>query len=266
MGQIVYGMISPHPPLLIPEIGGARIKEAERTDRALKTAGKKLVSYSPDTAVIITPHGKISETKVRLYSSPFLEGDFSVFGLPSVNMSGEGDPVLAVEAAEAARGKKIACEIISDNILDHGVMVPLHYLRSAGFNGKILPVAVSLASLRELFDFGRFLNLIVKASDKKIAVVASADMSHRLTKNAPSGYSPKGAIFDEKLVGLVKNNAVESVLDFDPELAEEAGQDALWSIAMLLGILEGGTFKSEVLSYEGPFGVGYMVASYERAK
>lgn len=266
MGQVVYGMISPHPPLLIPEIGGGRIKEVERTDHALKAAGKKLVSYSPDTVVIITPHGRVSETKVRIYASPFLKGDFSMFGLPDVSLSGKGDPVLAGETMQTARDKNIACEIISDTFLDHGVMVPLHYIMSAGFDGKILPMAVSLASLRELFEFGRFFNRIVAISDKKIAVVASADMSHRLTKSAPSGYSPKGAIFDERLVGLVKNNDIDAILDFDPDLAEEAGQDALWSIAVLLGILDGGTFKPELLSYEGPFGVGYMVAAYERGK
>ncbi|MFA5103611.1 MAG: class III extradiol dioxygenase subunit B-like domain-containing protein [Candidatus Margulisiibacteriota bacterium] len=266
MGQVVFGMISPHPPLLIPEIGGGRIKGVERTDRALKSAGGKLVSSGPDTVVIITPHGKISETNIRLYSSPFLEGDFSMFGLPDVIMSSEGDPVLAGNVVQAARGKKIACEIISDTFLDHGVMVPLHYLKAAGFEGKVLPIAVSLVSLKELFEFGKLFNRVVEASDKKIAVVASADMSHRLTSNAPSGYSPKGTMFDEKLVELVKRNDIDAILNFDAELAEEAGQDALWSIAILLGILDGGAFKTEFLSYEGPFGVGYMVAVYEKGK
>jgi aromatic ring-opening dioxygenase LigB subunit len=266
MGQVVFGMISPHPPLLIPEIGGVRIKEVKRTDFALKSAGKKCVSYSPDTVVIITPHGRVSETDVRLYSSPFLEGDFSMFGLPAVKMSGKGDPVLAGEVMQAARDKNMACEIIPDTVLDHGIMVPLHYLLDAGFDGKIFPVAVSLASLKELFEFGKFFNRVVAASDKNIAVIASADMSHRLTKSAPSGYSPKGAVFDEKLVELVKSNGIEAILNFDPELAEEAGQDALWSIAILLGILDGGNFKPQVLSYEGPFGVGYMVVEYESEK
>ena len=189
-----------------------------------------------------------------------------MFGLSAVKVPCDGDPVLAGETMQAARDTNIACEIIPDTFLDHGVMVPLHYVMSAGFDGKILPMAVSLASLKELFEFGRFFNRIAEASDKKIAVIASADMSHRLTKSAPSGYSPKGAIFDERLVELIKHNDIDAILDFDPELAEEAGQDALWSIAMLLGILDGRNFKPELLSYEGPFGVGYMVAAYERGK
>ncbi len=266
MGQIVYGMISPHPPLLIPEIGGGRIKEADRTDRSLRTCAQKLASHAPDTVVLITPHGRISETNIRLYSSSLFDGDFSMFGVPNAKMSGEGDPGLAEAAASRSRGREPRCETIPDISLDHGVMVPLHYIRKAGFNGKILPLAVSLSPLSELFEFGMFFADVVRASDKKVAVVGSADMSHRLTKSAPSGYSPNGEIFDKKLVELVKNNDTRSILDFDADLAEEAGQDALWSIAILLGILDGGGFKPDVLSYEGPFGVGYMVVSYEREK
>ena len=80
--------------------------------------------------------------------------------------------------------------------------------------------------------------------------------------DAPSGYSPKGKEFDDKLVELVRNYDVEGILKFDPELAEAAGQDALWSIAIMLGALDGKKVKPEVLSYEGPFGVGYMIASF----
>ena len=62
---------------------------------------------------------------------------------------------------------------------------------------------------------------------------------------------------------MVKNYDVKGILGFDDALADEAGQDALWSIAILLGALDGLKVKHEVLSYEGPFGVGYMVASFE---
>ena len=82
-------------------------------------------------------------------------------------------------------------------------------------------------------------------------------------KGTRSGFSPRGKEFDEQLVKLVENYDVNGILNFDEELAEEAGQDALWSIAILLGALAGKIVKPEILSYEGPFGVGYMVAALE---
>jgi aromatic ring-opening dioxygenase LigB subunit len=84
-----------------------------------------------------------------------------------------------------------------------------------------------------------------------------------LTPDAPNGYSPRGREFDERLVTLVKKYDVEGILKFDPQLAAEAAQDSLWSIAILLGALSGSPVKPEVLSYEGPFGVGYMTAVFQ---
>lgn len=266
MGKIVFGMISPHPPLLIPEIGGARIKDVELTDSSLDRAVKRLVSFFPDTVIIITPHGSISQSTVRVYGSPVMEGDFSMFGLKSVRISCKGDPALAEMTVSCCRRKKLLAETVQLPVLDHGIMVPLHYIKKAGYTKPVMPVAVSLAPLSELFDFGRSLADAVKESGKDVAVVASADMSHRLTEDAPSGYSPRGAVFDRRLAELVRENDVKGILSFDPELAEEAGQDALWSIAILLGALDGSGFRPEVLSYEGPFGVGYMVAQFMKGE
>jgi AmmeMemoRadiSam system protein B len=141
--------------------------------------------------------------------------------------------------------------------------VPLYYPFAAGLRKAVLPVAIAFMPLSKLFQFGQSLAMTADRLGRKVLVIASADMSHRLTEDAPAGYSPQGKVFDEKLVGLVKNYDVEGIMNFDPDLAEEAGQDALWSIAILLGALDGKKVKPEVLSYEGPFGVGYMIAALE---
>ena len=43
---------------------------------------------------------------------------------------------------------------------------------------------------------------------------------------------------------------------------EEAAECGYRSILMLLGVFEGLEIETEVLSYEGPFGVGYAVATF----
>ena len=56
----------------------------------------------------------------------------------------------------------------------------------------------------------------------------------------------------------VKNYNVENLLGMDKNLVSVAGEwPAFHSI--MLGILRS-KIKPEVLSYEGPFGVGYLVA------
>jgi aromatic ring-opening dioxygenase LigB subunit len=244
-------MISPHPPMLVPAVGGQRIKDVENTTRSLETVSKKLRKLDPDVIIFITPHGEVSLTTVHVYSGHVFEGDFSNFGVAKHPYSGKGDTELAHKIIKEASSQGCMVAEIQESILDHGILVPFHFINAAGFKKQIVPVAVSLAPLRDLFAFGKAVRDAVKKSDKTVAIVASADMSHKSNKK-----------FDDKLVELVKNNDVEGILNFDPALAEEAGQDALWSIAILLGAVDGLGFKSKVLSYEGPFGVGYMVAEY----
>ncbi|MFH1207865.1 MAG: hypothetical protein V1668_04725 [Patescibacteria group bacterium] len=44
---------------------------------------------------------------------------------------------------------------------------------------------------------------------------------------------------------------------------EEAGECGLRSIIMLLGMLNTVSYEPELYSYEGPFGVGYMVTNFK---
>ena len=262
MGKILYGMTSPHPPLLVPQIGGGRIKDVEKTKKSLEQCCKKVRSLKPDTIIMITPHGETSLTTPHIYTGHVFEGDLSAFGASRVRISRKGDPELGLRILKESQAANILTAGIQESFLDHGIMVPLYYLNAAGVNVPILPIAISFSPLSELFKFGNIIKAAVQASGKNAVIVASADMSHRLTADAPSGYDPNGKIFDEKLVDLVSKNDVTGMIGFDRGLAEQAGQDALGSIAILLGAIDGSGFKSNVMSYEGPFGVGYMVAEF----
>ena len=96
-----------------------------------------------------------------------------------------------------------------------------------------------------------------------MAVIASGDRSHRLTLDAPAGYNPEGKKFDEEIVRLVGENNAEGIMNLDPAMIEAAGECGLRSIIMLMGALKGLDVTPEVLSYEGPFGVGYLVATFD---
>ncbi len=249
----------PHPPILIPEIGKGRIKEAEKSKKGLEEISRRIKAKDFDTIIVITPHGEVGYSSIPVYTGHVFEGSFSMFGMGKPVFSFKGDPELGLEVVKD-------CDFASscpETLLDHGALVPLYFPQAVGVNKPILPIAIAFLPLPRLFEFGKSLAKTIKGTDRKVMIIASADMSHRLTPDAPAGYSPRGKIFDEKLVELVKAYDVQGILKFDETLAEEAGQDSLWSIAILLGALDGLKVEHEVLSYEGPFGVGYMVAAFE---
>ena len=127
----------------------------------------------------------------------------------------------------------------------------------------MVPLTFSWLPLKSHFEFGRAIRRASERLDKRVLVVASGDLSHRLTPGAPAGFDPLGKVFDKKLVDALKELDIKEILDMDPDLIERAGECGLRSIVILLGAIEGLPLKHEILSYEGPFGVGYLVAYFD---
>jgi len=263
--MIIFGAIYPHPPILVPQVGGKKIKEAEQTEKALKNISKKIKSREKDIdlIVVVTPHGVFSQVSIPVYTNHVFEGSFLAFGAPKPKYKFKGDTKFAINLIKDAG---LLAQRSPETTIDHGALVPLHYLSEAGVNRPILLIGISDQPLQKLFDFGKILSATAERLGKRIVVIASADLSHRLTDNSPEAFDPAGEEFDRKLVELVKHLDVPGILNFPKDLADRAGQDALWSIAILMGALEGYKFSSDVLSYEAPFGVGYMATIFETTK
>ncbi len=261
---LVAAGIVPHPPIIIPEIGKGELEKVQNTVGALRRFARETAEAAPETTLIITPHGPVGREAPVILSAEELQGDFSRFFAPGVRLTAKNDlPLLkAIEGESEGQGIGVTFQGEGGGRLDHGVTVPLYYLQEAGLGSSVVPIAFSLQPNRELFRFGRIISRAAESLGRRIAVVASGDLSHRLTRGAPAGYHPRGKEFDEKLVEYIRQYQVEEILSMDDELVADAGECGLRSIAVLLGALEGKEVEAEVLSYEGPFGVGYMVARF----
>src|SRR5262249_45717625 len=94
----------------------------------------------------------------------------------------------------------------------------------------------------------------------RVAVVASADLSHRLIVGGPYKYEPTAHTFDRQIVESIREGRADGVMNVDDDLRERAGECGYRSILIGLGSVDENPRDHEVLSYEGPYGVGYMVA------
>lgn len=269
--SVVLGVVVPHPPIIIPEIGGRELENARQTVEAFKEAARRVVSSTVETVIIITPHGPVHRDAVAILADEVLRGDFGKFRAPGLSFQIENDLELVEELRKVSgengletvllkRGSPgISQEMVE---LDHGIMVPLYFLQEAGLKCRYLAITYSFSTYRKLFRFGEAIRKAVENTGRKTVVVASSDLSHCLIPGAPAGYSPRGREFDEKLMGYLQGYEVEKILSLDEELIHAAGECGLRSIAILLGSLSGLKIRPEILSYEGPFGVGYPVALF----
>lgn len=259
-----FASICPHPPIIIPTIGRlADLKIVSKTIEGMEKLAEKFAEVKPETVIVISPHGPVDFNQFTITSSPTLAGHFYNFGDFDTELIFKNDEKSIGEIEKECEKQKIPLRIANIKELDHGVLVPLYYLAKGYSNFKVVPLAYSYLNLETHFKFGEILKTVINKQKTDIGVVASGDLSHCLTLDAPAGYSPRGKEFDEKLVDLLKKKDVKGILKMDPDLVEEAGECGYRSIIILLGALNGLDWQAEILSYEGPFGVGYLVANFK---
>ena len=256
--MISSAYIVPHPPIIIPGIGQPDdLKKAEKTISAMEKLGTELEKEHPDAILLVSPHAQMNHHTFVINSAPKLAGSFIDFGL-DMDFEFENDVDLIEEIVSAANDKNIPVHL-HESFLDHGTLTPLYYLAKT-IKPKLVQLAFSMMDYQKHYEYGKLIGGVLRGSRKKIAVVASGDLSHRLISSAPAGYSPKGKDFDEKLIKLLSGKNVKGILNLDENLIEEAGECGLRSIIVILGILNE-KYEFDILSYEGPFGVGYLTAS-----
>jgi len=254
---IKYAVITPHPPIIIPDIGGRYLGEVSSTVDAMVTLGKRMKEISPKTFILVSPHCELFLRYFGVVTQERIEGDFREFGAPRVRLEFDIDLNLTQKIINSARESDLPVREITDVYLDHGAMVPLYYLaKELDYRPKLVLISFSLLPLDRIYSFGKVIDNVTEGN---VVFVASGDMSHRLLPGSPNGYDPMGKIFDQAVVEIVKSGDLKGFLNLDPELVERAGECGLRSLVMLAGVMDEKKVRTKVLSYEGPFGVGYLV-------
>lgn len=261
----VLGIIAPHPPIMVPEVGGPRARATDDSASAMALAARALDAFRPDLIVLMSPHAPLVRDAFVIDTSMRVAGDLRQFGAPDVRIETDGDPLFAAAVIEEAAASGIevvprsASPLLDEGLLDHGTLVPMSFLDRDGRHPLVvLSLAfLPLATHREL---GYAVRRVAERLRRKVAFVASGDCSHRLTRDAPAGYSPRGAEFDAELVRILSAGAYHDLEALEPALVEAAGECGLRSFITLGGFLEGAPTHTRVLSYEGPWGVGYLTA------
>lgn len=272
MGKILGAALVPHPPILLEEIGGGEEKKANKTLEGLKKISLFIKAQSPQTIILITPHGPLFRDAVSISVEEDLVGDFANFGEQKIKQQYKNNLNLVhriinksfkenIMVAEV--DKSFARRYNVENKLDHGALVPLYFVDKEYKNFKLIHITYGLLSPKELYRFGNLIEEAIRETTENVFVIASGDLSHKLSNDGPYTYSPKGEVFDKKIVETISQGKIEDIINFDLELAESAGECGLRSLMILTGIISNYKIKSEILSYEGPFGVGYCNAKID---
>ena len=274
MSGLVYAAIAPHGTSAIPGATGPEEDARARTTQAsMAELQRRFESARPDTVVVLTPHNVHVEGAMAVVTAGSMAGDLAQWGAPGLTLKATVDRELAdqVKAAIKAAGIPVVGISYGGNNpsesvhpMDWAVLIPLWFM--GGRSDPALPVVV-VSPARDLTPeahvaAGRAIAAAAAASGKRVALVASCDHGHGHLKDGPYGLRPESAVFDDRVVEVLKADRLGELVKFDVDLVKAAAADSWWQMLMLAGAVEKG-WKGEFLSYEHPTYFGMVCASYE---
>jgi len=265
---VVIGCLMPHPPIIVPEIARDNLDRVSSTVRAMESLSEEIARANPETLVFISPHSAGFADSIAVKTDPVLTGSFANFGAGNITFSVRNDLRFIDELLAAANSYGLSMTMVGSNYiklfqsdeLDHGIMVPLYYLRKY-LDIPIVSVSISYGGFDEHYSLGVAVQKAAESIDRRVAFIASGDLSHRLIPGAPAGYDPRAVDFDAKIDEIFDTGYFDELAELDPALVQAAGECALRSIYALAGAFNGLEIRTKIHAYEAPFGVGYMVSA-----
>lgn len=258
--SLVFAGIAPHPPIMVPEVGRDAIAEVRSSIDAMANLAERVLNSGAETVVIISPHAPLEAKAFIAYEGPQLFGDFANFRAPTATIHAELDDELLNEIARAAEEQELVVLRIRGYDLDHGTAVPLYFLQRNGWHGRVIALGYSFLSTEDHVRFGKCIRQAIEKIGRPVAFIASGDLSHRLRRDAPAGYNPDAHLFDEEVLEAIRTCSTSRIVDIDQEMRRMAGECGYRSMLVAIGVAQGADRNCEVISYEAPFGVGYLVA------
>ncbi|MEQ8197088.1 MAG: AmmeMemoRadiSam system protein A [Clostridiaceae bacterium] len=261
----------PHPPIIIPEVGKGEEKKISNTIEGFRAVGKEIAEKAPETIVIITPHGTMFQDAISMSYENEISGDLRNFGVPDILMKLQINKSLTSRIFELSQEEGVAVVMTTKSFLrrynvtfslDHGAMVPLYFVNKYYKDYKLVHITYAPLSDIDLYKFGICINKAVEELKDRVVLIASGDLSHKLKAEGPYGFDPCGEKFDKEFLYYLEKGDVEGIFSIDKNIIYNAGECGRRSTAILLGALDGKKFKGELMSYEGPFGVGYGIMKF----
>jgi len=257
--------VVPHPPLIIPEIGRGEERGIQATIAAYKKAAAWVMEKEPETIVITSPHAKMYADYMQISTGAGAQGSFASFGHPELTFQAAYDESFISHLAQLSAQIKLSAGTLGkqDGSLDHGTMIPLYFLQQAGYAGKIVRIGLSGLSRDHHYALGALIARTAADLNRRVVFVASGDLSHKLNPDGPYGFDPAGPVFDARMGECFRSGDFLSLLMTPADLANSAAECGLRSFWIMAGALDRQQVNASLLAQEGPFGVGYAVATFD---
>src|SRR5688572_13495510 len=152
--QLVFVGIAPHPPIMVPEVGGAHAAEVRASVEAMRDLAARVRDCGAETVVLVSPHAPLERDSFVAYGGARLRGDFANFRAPEAIVEAPLDEELLAAVEESAAEERYRVVNLGARPLDHGTAVPLYFLLRNGWVGRVVALGYSFLPDEDHVRFG----------------------------------------------------------------------------------------------------------------
>ncbi len=235
--MLVSAAVCPHPPLLVPELAGSTAGQLDDLRAACAAAIDAVRATEPELLVVVGA-GEVT----RRYR-PGAAGSFTAYGADV--------PVSLPGNAGSSH----------DDGLPLSLAVGAWLLGRAGWTGDVPAQSVSESSPAE--ECRRLGSQLAQETDR-LGLLVMGDGSASRPTAAPALVDNRAEGFDAVVGDALRTADPTALMALDPVLATElrAVGRAAWQV--LAGAAGEAVFDADLLYDAAPYGVGYLVAVWER--
>ncbi|MBQ6065353.1 MAG: AmmeMemoRadiSam system protein A [Clostridia bacterium] len=262
--SVLAAFMAPHPPLIVPAVGKGGEKQIVATTKAYERVADEAAALRPDIVIITSPHAVMYADYFHISPGDGAKGSFARFGAPEVRFSETYDTELVDMICRLADAEGLPAGTMGerDAALDHGTMVPLWFLRQKYTGGRLVRIGLSGLPLADHYRLGQIIAKAASETGKRVVLIASGDLSHKLQAHGPYGFSPEGPVYDSRIMDVCGRAAFGELFDFDETFCDKAAECGHRSFVVMAGALDGRRVKATVLSHQDVTGVGYGVCTF----
>lgn len=263
MSMCSGGIILPYLPELLEARTAEGFEAVAPLATAVEDAAKRVLSYQPQALVVVSPNGAAIEDAVTMHVQPRLKGSLASFSAEETVLGFETEHLLMCSIRRQSERLGVALEELTDDVLarhhlrgtlGREALVPLYYLRRAGFKGQIVHLNYGALPYEEMYTFGKAVRLAVEKAAKRTLLLAAVEV----------GEDTSDAVWYQALADALARKEVKGLLDLAARKPESMAARDLRALFFLMGGLSGLSFEEEQVQCSAAKGKKYWFGYFFR--
>ncbi len=253
-----------YPAILIPHIGQGDENKIVDIKIAYERMAEEIKRLEAEIIVFISPLAPSITNK--FYVSSLGQADFSFrkFKQADIKLTCRYDEAFSDQLKRACSQNDIETFSLPcfNSDMDEAMAIPLWYIQRKYRDFKVVRIGLSLDTFKKHEDLGRQISKIADFMEKRVVVVALAQLANHRVDSTNNKSLPEAARFDAEICRIFKLAELKKLKYLDPKFCLSSSGTDVRSFIIASGVLSQYEYTSILDGYQTGFGQGYIFASF----